>query len=357
MAGLSGKKGKELLAEVIYQLQTIDPRILPFDSPEIEDLELGVGQAVRDVFGSGSAEFDEFEGFKISQGPLSRSDSRTEKQDKYEMGLQKAIIQLEELLALMDRADAAPELVQELTSDDLLEVEPMEPEEATRTGTDKPEGAKPAADKPKAKPPAAKAKAAAPPSEPAQAEPAQEPVTAPAPAAKPKAAPAKAAAKEAEPAKQAAGTKQPGKVLVISGADETITQSVEQLLTRLGIATEIPGQDPAALAMEGLASVDHVSFALMILTGGQKGGLSGLTSVIGMGKSNHELAYKLGFFVGRLGPGAAAVLFEGDRPADLPEQLFGVRYIQYQEEGGWQIGLLKLLKSNGFFIDANLLFE
>jgi predicted nucleotide-binding protein len=151
--------------------------------------------------------------------------------------------------------------------------------------------------------------------------------------------------------------KQPGKVLVISGADEGIKQSVDSLLERLGITTVAPGQDPVAMAMESLASVDHVAFTLMILSGGQRGGLSGLTSVIGIGKSNHELSFKLGFFVGRLGPGATAVLYDGERPADLPEQLFGVRYIQYQEEGGWQIGLLKLLKANGFFIDANLLFE
>jgi hypothetical protein len=349
MAGLSGKKGKELLAEVVYQLQTIDPKIIPFDSPDVEDLELGVAQAVRDVFGSGSPEYDEFEGFKISHGPISRADSRTEKQAKYEMGLTKAIGQLEELQRLIDRVDAAPDLIQELSADDLMEVEPIPAEEPKK----KP--AKPAAPEPKAKATDPKPAAKAAPKVPAKAQPEipakpPEPSEDKEPPVKPKAAP-----KTAEP--KATGTKQPGKVLIISAADEEISSSVKHLLDRLGIIAEMPGQDPAALAMESLASVDHVAFTLIILTGGQKGGLSGLTSVIGMGKSNHELAYKLGFFVGRLGPGAAAVLYEGERPADLPEQLFGVRYIQYQEEGGWQIGLLKLLKSNGFFIDANLLFE
>jgi hypothetical protein len=372
MAGLSGKKGKELLTEVIYQLQAIDPKIVPFDSPDIEDLELGVAQAVRDVFGSSSAEYDEFEAFKISDGPISRADSRTEKQAKYETGLSRAITKLEELLELIVSTEEAPELIQEIAPDDLMEVDPLPPEkaieseptksEAIESEPPKPKAVKPDPSKSAAKPkekatepkpaakPAPKASTKAPPITPPQA-PTEVAVTpeaapgAPKPAAKPEAAP------------KAPAAKQPGKVLIISAAGEEISSSVQQLLDRLGIVAEVPGKDPASLAMESLASVDQVAFTLMILTGGQKGGLSGLTSAIGIGRSNHELAYKLGFFVGRLGPGAAAVLFEGDRPADLPEQLFGVRYIQYQEEGGWQIGLLKLLKSNGFFIDANLLFE
>jgi hypothetical protein len=354
MAGLSGKKGKELLTEIIYQLQTIDPRIVPFDSPDIEDLELGVAQAVRDVFGSSSAEYDEFEAFKISDGPISRADSRTEKQAKYETGLSRAITKLAELLELIVSTEEAPELIQEIAPDDLMEVDPLPPEKVIESEPAKPKAVKPDPSKSAAKPkekatepkPAAKPAPKAPPQAPTEVAAVPEAAPgAPKPATKPEAAP------------KAPAAKQPGKVLIISAAGEEISSSVQQLLDRLGIVAEVPGQDPASLAMESLASVDHVAFTLMILTGGQKGGLSGLTSAIGMGKSNHELAYKLGFFVGRLGPGAAAVLFEGDRPADLPEQLFGVRYIQYQEEGGWQIGLLKLLKSNGFFIDANLLFE
>jgi len=372
MAGLSGKKGKELLTEVIYQLQAIDPRIVPFDSPDIEDLELGVAQAVRDVFGSRSAEYDEFEAFKISDGPISRADSRTEKQAKYETGLSRATTKLEELLELIVSTEEAPELIQEIAPDDLMEVDPLPVEpiksepiksEPIKSEPIESEPAKPKAVKPDPSKSAAKPKEKA--TEP-------KPAAKPAPKASPKAppqapidvaaipeaapgAPKPAATPEAAP--KAPAAKQPGKVLIISAAGEEISSSVQQLLDRLGIVAEVPGQDPASLAMESLASVDHVAFTLMILTGGQKSGLSGLTSVIGMGKPNHDLAYKLGFFVGRLGPGATAVLFEGDRPADLPEQLFGVRYIQYKEEGGWQIELLKLLKSNSFFIDANLLFE
>ncbi len=335
MAGLSGKRGKELLVEVVNHLRTIDPKIILHDSQEVEDLELSVIQAVRDVFGSGSSEYDEFEKFKISAGPISRSDSKTEKQSKYEMGMPRSRTRLEELLDLMDRVAQPPGEIQELTSDDLVEIDPLPLEEPVKS-KDKTKSTQP---KPAAKPTAKPA---------------------PKPADKPKAEktpamprPSKTRAAE----KSAPGAKQPGKVLIISGTEEVVTQSVDSLLGRLGIATEAPGVDPAALTMENLASVDHIAFTLMILTGSQKGGLSGLTSAIGLGRSNHELTFKLGFFVGRLGPGATAVLYEGDRPVNLPEQLFGVRYIQYQEEGGWQIDLLKLLKANGFFIDANLLFE
>jgi predicted nucleotide-binding protein len=95
----------------------------------------------------------------------------------------------------------------------------------------------------------------------------------------------------------------------------------------------------------------------MSVSAGSRGGLSGLTSVIGKPQTRHENVFKLGLLVGSLGPGKVLILYGNERPQDIPDDLFGVRYIPFKEEGGWQIGLLKLLKANGFAIDANLLFD
>ena len=111
------------------------------------------------------------------------------------------------------------------------------------------------------------------------------------------------------------------------------------------------------MQIEGIVGLKNIAFSIMTLSSGNRGGLSGLTSVIGKPHTRHESVFRLGLLVGRLGPGKVVILHSSERPQDIPEDLFGVRYIPFKEEGGWQIGLLKLLKANGFFIDANLLFD
>lgn len=326
MSGITGKKGKDLLLEILNELRNMDPRIVPFDSDEVQALEYGVVQGVRDVFGSESPEYSEFEAFRISAGNISRGDSRSEKQSKYELGLPKAAERLEDLISLIDQSD---EHIQDLSPADLLEIDPAPKEPASKPSP------------PKAVP-RSRPKAAATP-----------------PAAKPAAeAPARPAAKTTPPAKKAAkaGTDQPGRILLLQEGGDDISLAVTALLEKIGIDLALLDEGSPS-EMEGIIGLKNIAFTIMSVSSETKGGLSGLTSVIGKPHPRNESAFKLGLLVGILGPGRVVILHSGDRPQDVPEELFGIRYIPYKEEGGWQIGLLKLLKANGFFIDANLLFD
>ena len=322
MAGISGKQGKELLLAILDELKNIDPRIVPFDSDEIQALEEGVAQGVRDVFGSGSPEYSEFEGFRVAAGNISRGDSRTEKQSKYELGLPKAAERLEELLSLTGLSE---EHIQDLSPEDLVEVEP---------GVKAP----PAKPSPPKATPRPKAKA---PDPPAAAKPA------------PKVEPT---APEAPKQPSPATSVQPGRILLLQEGGDDISAAVTALLEKVGIDLALLDEDSPS-EMEGIIGLKNIAFTIMAVSSEPKGGLSGLTSVIGKPHTRHEGTFKLGLLVGSLGPGKVVILHSGERPQDIPENLFGIRYIPYKEEGGWQIGLLKLLKASGFFIDANLLFD
>jgi hypothetical protein len=320
MAAISGKKGQDLLVAVIDEMKDLDPKIVPFDSDEITDLEVDVAASVRDVFGDGSSEYAEFEEFRIAAGHISRGDSRAEKQAKFEMGLPKAIQRLEELLALMDQAKDKGEQFKEIASEDLVQVESGGGQAAT----------KPVAQRPSAPPPT---KAST--STPLQ----KHKVTPP----KSRVAPRPS-------------TAQPGKILLLQVGGDDITLAVTALMDKVGVDVAMLNDD-APSEVDGAASKEKIAFALMAVSSGQKGGLSGLTAVIAKPRPKHEIAFKLGLLVGRLGAGKTTILYSGEKPLDIPEDLFGVLYLPYQEEGGWQINLLKLLKNNGFIIDANLLFE
>ena len=316
MAALSGKKGKELLADVINEMKRMDPRITPFDSDEIEDLEISVSSSVRDIFGEGSPEYTEFEDFHVAAGHISRGDSRVEKQGKFELGLPKAISRLEELMELIESSEKKKSSVKDLSPDDLVAVDTAGKKAPPKPQTGKTEPEKPAAG------------------------------TAPKKGT--------AAPKSGSPPRSAKD--QPGNILLLQSGGDDITLAVTALLDKIGIDIIMLEEDSPASVKEAVVK-DKVAFTLLCVSSGQKGGLSGLTAVIAKPRPKHEVAFKLGMLVGHLGAGKVAILYNGEKPIDIPEELFGVLYLPYQEEGGWQIGLLKLLKSNAFFIDANLLFD
>lgn len=317
MAAISGKKGKDLLLAVLNELTNIDPRIVPFDSDEIENLEYAVVQGVRDVFGSESPEYGEFEDFRISAGNISRGDSRLEKQSKYELGLPIAADRLEGLINLINQSD---EQIQDLSPEDLVEIEPD-----VKTPPAKPSP-------PKAVPRTQFKK----------------------PDTSPEAKPAPKTSNEKKPSTKSPG--QPGRILLLQEGGDDISLAVTALLEKIGIDLALLDEEDSS-EMEGIIGLKDISFTIMSISSETRGGLSGLTSVIGKPHPRHESTFKLGLLVGILGPGRVVILHSGERPQDIPEELFGVRYIPYKEEGGWQIGLLKLLKANGFYIDANLLFD
>ena len=330
MSGISEKKGKDLLLAIYMELKNMDPRIIPFDSDEIQALEEGVIQGVRDVFGSESPEYGEFEGFRISAGNISRGDSRAEKQSKYELGLPRAAERLEEIINIINMSE---EHLHNLSPDDLVQI--------------KPEGKTSAA---KPSPPKAVPRKQA---KSTLVKPAQKPDSAPVPKPADDTVP-----KSATPSKKPPAPKhpQPGQVLLLQEGGDDISLAATSLLEKIGIELIFLDENSSS-EMEGIIGLKNIAFTIMAASSESKGGLSGLTSVIGKPHLRHESTFKLGLLVGILGPGRVVILHSGDRPQDIPEELFGIRYIPYKEEGGWQIGLLKLLKANGFYIDANLLFD
>ncbi|MCK5351832.1 hypothetical protein KAJ77_04605, partial [bacterium] len=271
MAGISGKQGKDLLIAILNELKSIDPRIVPLDSDEIQALEDGVIQGVRDVFGSESPEYSEFEEFRIPAGHISRGDSRAEKQSKYELGLPKAAQRLEELLNLIDQSE---ERMQDLSPEDLVEVEPV--------GKTPPAKPFPPKAVPRAKPNAPDAQPAARPA----AKPTPEPTPKPAPKA------AEAVKKTAQ-----ASPNQPGRILLLQGGGDDISLAVAALLEKVGIDLALLDEDSSS-EMEGIIGQKNMAFTIMSVSSGPRGGLSGLTSVIGKPYPKHESAFKLGLLVG-----------------------------------------------------------
>lgn len=321
----SDEKGRYLLESALEEVKRLDARIFPFDSDKVQEVEAAVVDAVRDLFGEDSPEFEEFEDFHISSGPVSLGDSRTEKQARFEIGLPQAVTRLETLL---DQMEQAPDSGKSFFAESSGPFGGKKEKRAAKAGPQGDPQKLPAPTGPKAK---------------------TAPPVPPKPEGKDKTPPVK------QPG-SAARANQPGRVLILQAGGDEITFAATALMDKIGVDVLLLEEDTPEKVDEAFSQGELV-FTLVCVSSFVKGGFSGLTAVISKPRPKHEMAFKIGLLVGKLGPGKVAILYTGEKPQDVPESLFGVYYIPFKEEGGWQIGFLKLLKSSGFYIDANLLFD
>ena len=97
----------------------------------------------------------------------------------------------------------------------------------------------------------------------------------------------------------------------------------------------------------------HVGFALVLLTPDDEGRLRDDKGDF-KPRARQNVILELGYFLGKLGrERVCALVKEGvERPSDYD----GVVYIPLDDSGGWEMKLIRELKSAGYDIDANRAF-
>lgn len=99
---------------------------------------------------------------------------------------------------------------------------------------------------------------------------------------------------------------------------------------------------------------DHAAdsaFAVVLLTGDDEGGLLG--SGDRQRRARQNVVFELGFFIGTLGRGQVAVLYEAD--VELPSDMSGVLYTPLDPSGAWRLELAREMRAAGIEVDLNRL--
>ena len=97
----------------------------------------------------------------------------------------------------------------------------------------------------------------------------------------------------------------------------------------------------------------RVGYAIVLLTPDDAGSLQGDENDL-KPRARQNVIFELGFFIGRLGRKHVCALTKGD--VEIPSDYAGIEYIPFNDPDGWQLKLMKELKSGGFKIDANRAF-
>ena len=160
---------------------------------------------------------------------------------------------------------------------------------------------------------------------------------------------------EQSPKTSYSGVKTPkstNKVFVIHGRDEGTKNMVARFLEKLGLKPVILHEQPneGRTIIEKFEDHADVGFAVTLLTPDDAGLLQGDKNSL-KPRARQNVIFEFGYFIGKLGREQVCALVKGD--VEKPSDYDGVLYIPLDDSDGWQMRLIKELKSAGFEVDAN----
>lgn len=143
------------------------------------------------------------------------------------------------------------------------------------------------------------------------------------------------------------------RIFLVHGRDEGAKSAVARFLEKLDLQPVILDEQAnrGQTIIEKFESHSDVGFAIVLLTPDDEGALRG-GEKSGRHRARQNVIFELGFFIGRLGRQRVCALTKGSA-MEIPSDYSGVVYIPLNEGGGWQMALVKELKSAGFDVDAN----
>lgn len=145
------------------------------------------------------------------------------------------------------------------------------------------------------------------------------------------------------------------KVFIVHGHNEALKNAVARLLAQLRLEPIILHEQPnrGRTIIEKFFGHSDVAFAIVLLTGDDRGGLASDTPDSYKPRARQNVILELGFFLGRIGRERTAVIY--DNEVEIPSDYSGVLFVPYDDQGVWRLQIAKELKAAGLKIDLNQL--
>ena len=157
------------------------------------------------------------------------------------------------------------------------------------------------------------------------------------------------------PAKTASKTND---VFVVHGHDNEMMEAVARALFQIGLKPIILHERPNSgkTLIEKFEKNADVQFATVLLSPDDMAFPVSESPDSAKPRARQNVVLELGYFVGRLTRERVFTLKRGDE-LEIPSDISGIVYTQYDKEGHWRIEFIRELKEAGYDVDANDLFE
>jgi predicted nucleotide-binding protein len=139
-------------------------------------------------------------------------------------------------------------------------------------------------------------------------------------------------------------------VFIVHGHDDAARQSVARFVEKVGFQPVILSEQPnqGRTIIEKFEANADVGFAVVLLTPDDEGRPnSGELKP----RARQNVILELGYFIGKLGRSRVCALKSDG--LEIPSDILGVVWTDYDPKGAWQSGLAKELQAAGYEIDWN----
>ncbi|WP_394841411.1 nucleotide-binding protein [Pendulispora brunnea] len=144
------------------------------------------------------------------------------------------------------------------------------------------------------------------------------------------------------------------KVFIVHGRDDAVKNEVARYLEQIGIEAVILHERPnggRTLITKFEEESTGVSFAVVLMTPDDRGGLSGDAQ---KARARQNVIFELGFFIGRLGAAKVCALVSGD--LEKPSDFDAVVYVRYGANTAWKTELVRELRHANVKFDPSRVF-
>jgi len=142
------------------------------------------------------------------------------------------------------------------------------------------------------------------------------------------------------------------RVFIVHGHDEAARESLARFLEKLGIEAVILHEQASSgrTIIEKLEDFSDVSFAAILLTADDVGAVISTEPSL-RPRARQNVVLELGYFIGKLSRKNVCALHKGG--VELPSDILGIVYVNFDEDGAWKLLLARELVASGFSIDMN----
>jgi len=144
-----------------------------------------------------------------------------------------------------------------------------------------------------------------------------------------------------------------GRIFVVHGCNDAVREKTARFLERVGLQPIILHEQPneGRTIIEKFVEYSDVSFAVVLLTGDDKGGLKDRPSEDQELRARQNVILELGFFLGKLGRSNVCALYE--ESVEIPSDYKGVLFVKLDAGGAWQMSLAREMKAAKVPFDMN----
>lgn len=141
------------------------------------------------------------------------------------------------------------------------------------------------------------------------------------------------------------------KVFIVHGRDDLAKIETARFIEKLGFSAIILHEQASSgkTIIEKIEANTNVGFAIVLYTPCDIGGIAGATEQKSRARQN--VVFEHGYLIGKLGRNNVCALVKGD--VEIPNDISGVVYVNFDGNGAWHLAIAKELRHAGYSVDMN----